>query len=452
MHLPRRTFLSLLAAAAAAPVVSRAEAKPLAGSQGLDVAQFGVRPGSPDDQTRVLQNAIDKAAATRTPLFLAPGVYRCGQLRLQSGTQLLGVRGATKLVQADALGLISATQADAITLSGLTFDGGNRPLPQRRGLVHIESGRALRIVDCEIVGAGGLGLALQAVEGEVTGCTILRAAESGIFSFDARGLSIVRNVLRACGNNGIQVWRSDEGDDGTIVSGNRIEDTRANSGGSGQNGNAINVFRAANVVVSGNRIVRPAFSAVRGNAASNLHVTGNSCSDCGEVAIYAEFGFQGALIAHNTIDGAAIGVSVTNFNNGGRLAVVQGNIIRRLATKRPVGTDPNDGAGVGIAVEADSAVTGNVVEDAPTMGIALGWGRHLRDVTATGNVIRKAGIGIGVSVSGGAGSAVIADNLIAETPGGAVVGMDLKRPVTGDLVRDGVGRYAQLALSGNRVR
>ena len=141
---------------------------------------------------------------------------------------------------------------------------------------------------------------------------------------------------------------------------NRIEDTAAQNGGSGQNGNAINVFRAHNVTVRGNRIRNAAFSAVRGNAASNIQITNNTCTGLGEVAIYAEFGFEGAVIANNTIDGAAIGIAVTNFNEGGRLAVVQGNLIRNLVPKRPAGTDPNDGAGIGIGVEADTAVTGNV--------------------------------------------------------------------------------------------
>src|SRR5205814_1615437 len=84
--------------------------------------------------------------------------------------------------------------------------------------------------------------------------------------------------------------------------------------------------------------------------------------------LYAEFGFEGALIASNTVDGAAIGISVTNFNEGGRLAVVQGNLVRNLLPRRPGGTDPGDGAGIGIYVEADSAVSGNVVENAPTAG------------------------------------------------------------------------------------
>ena len=167
------------------------------------------------------------------------------------------------------------------------------------------------------------------------------------------------------------------------------------------------------MIVRGNRIRDCAFSAVRGNAASNIQVIGNNCTGSGEVAIYAEFGFEGAVIANNTVDGAAVGVAVTNFNEGGRLAVVQGNVIRNLVPKRPAGTDPNDGAGIGIGVEADTAVTGNVIENAPSAGISVGFGQYLRDVTVTGNVVRTVGIGIAVSVAPGAGAAVIADNLIA---------------------------------------
>ena len=116
------------------------------------------------------------------------------------------------------------------------------------------------------------------------------------------------------------------------------------------------------------------------------------------------------------------------------------------------GTDPNDGNGIGIGVEADAAVTGNVIENAPTAGISVGWGQYLRDVSVTGNVVRSAGVGIAVSVTPGAGSAVIADNLISGTKNGAIVGMDQRRTMTGDLARDGAARYAQLAINGNRVR
>src|SRR6202011_2827096 len=104
-----------------------------------------------------------------------------------------------------------------------------------------------------------------------------------------------------------QIFRDAAGDDGTMVVDNRIENVANRSGGSGQYGNAINAFRAANVIVRGNRIRHCAFSAVRGNAAANIQIEGNSISDAGEVALYAEFGFEGAIIANNNVEGAAIG-------------------------------------------------------------------------------------------------------------------------------------------------
>ena len=56
MPIDRRTLLAGLAATAA-PSLARAAAPSAA--LGLDAAQLGVRPGSPDDQTKALQRAID---------------------------------------------------------------------------------------------------------------------------------------------------------------------------------------------------------------------------------------------------------------------------------------------------------------------------------------------------------------------------------------------------------
>jgi putative cofactor-binding repeat protein len=117
--------------------------------------------------------------------------------------------------------------------------------------------------------------------------------------------------------------------------------------------------------VTGNRITDCAYSAIRGNSASDIQILGNSCARLGEVALYAEFAFQGTLIANNLVDTAATGISVTNFNEGGRLAVVQGNILRNLFRREQ---EPEDKRGEGIAVEADSSVIGNVIESAPTGG------------------------------------------------------------------------------------
>ena len=75
---------------------------------------------------------------------------------------------------------------------------------------------------------------------------------------------------------------------------------------------------------------------------------GNSTSKLGEVALYAEFGFEGAVVANNTVDGAATGVSITNFNEGGRLAVCQGNLVRKLFTRGDPKID-SEARGVGEA-------------------------------------------------------------------------------------------------------
>ena len=163
-------------------------------------------------------------------------------------------------------------------------------------------------MDCEVTGSGRGGIRLEGVQGTVSGNTVAKTADVAIYSLDARGLTIQNNIVRGAGNGGILVHRSAKGDDGTLVLDNRIEDIANVSGGSGQYGNAINVFRAGNVIVRGNRISRAAYSAVRGNSASNIQITGNTATDLGEVAIYSEFGFEGAVIANNTVDGAALGI------------------------------------------------------------------------------------------------------------------------------------------------
>jgi uncharacterized secreted repeat protein (TIGR03808 family) len=67
-------------------------------------------------------------------------------------------------------------------------------------------------------------------------------------------------------------------------------------------------------------------------------------------------------------------------------------------------------------------------------------------------VIRNAFVGIGVSVSAGAGRALVANNMISDTPRGAVVGLDHARPTTSDLSADGAPRFGQVVLGTNAVR
>ena len=104
---------------------------------------------------------------------------------------------------------------------------------------------------------------------------------------------------------------------------------------------------------------------------------------------------------------------------------------------------------MGISVEADTVVSNNVVEGAPLFGLKLGWGPYLRDVSATGNVLRDCGVGIGVSVVEGSGPTVIASNVISGSADGAIVGYRWSDAGTGDLALDPAGAPAHLTISGN---
>jgi uncharacterized secreted repeat protein (TIGR03808 family) len=442
MPIDRRRLLvgSLTSAAALAAPFS---------AYGLDAAQLGVRPGASDDQSRALQRAIDQAAHTRAPLILAPGVYRASGLKLPAGAQLFGVRGATRLVLTTGSSLLWAEGCDSVTLAGLTLEGGGQSLQPNRGLIHFVEAKSVRITDCTIVNAGGNGITLERFDGHITGNTIVGAADNAMFCVDNHGLVITMNTIRNSGNGGIRVWQSVKRHDGSLVADNVIEDTDARAGGTGENGNAINVFRAADVIVRNNMIRRAAFSAIRGNGASNIQIIGNNCAELKETAMYAEFDFEGAVVADNVIDTAENGIAITNFNNGGRFATVHGNLLRNIGVRRP--DNPPEGAGIGIGVEADTAVTGNVIENAPNAGIRAGWGPYLRNVSISGNVVRNAGFGIAVSVVHGAGDAAISGNVIEGARLGAIVGMEWTKVVTGDLTREGTERFPQLRIANNQT-
>jgi putative cofactor-binding repeat protein len=63
-----------------------------------------------------------------------------------------------------------------------------------------------------------------------------------------------------------------------------------------------------------------------------------------------------------------------------------------------------------------------VIETAPAFGIVAGWGKYLRDVTISGNTIRKALAGIGAPVWR-ARSTVLAMAASSLTRRGALVGL-----------------------------
>jgi uncharacterized secreted repeat protein (TIGR03808 family) len=361
------------------------------------------------------------------------------------------VPGASRIIYGGDGHLLIGEDAERVELSGIVFDGANRWLRDDvQGLVDLRRTARVAIDNCEIVGSGKNAIALEHCGGRIERTSVSGAADAGIYSVEAAGLAIAGNTVSDCANGGILVHRWQSADDGTIVSGNRVTRIAARDGGTGQNGNGINVFRAANVIVSGNMVSDLAFSAIRANSASNVQIVNNTCIGSGETGIYSEFSFEGAIINGNVVDGAANGISIVNFNEGGRLAVCSANIVRNLTSKGPYEQDP-PGFGVGISVEADCSATGNVVENVPLYGMQIGWGEFMRNVVATSNVIRKANTGIVITVVEGTGSAVISDNVIDHVSDGAVVGYRWADKATGDLAVEGAARYANLTIERNRV-
>ncbi len=440
----RRMLLTLFAVAPAGfarPATASTRAEPL-----------GVfEAGEPGNRSRAFVQLLEEAARRRQPVQLPAGDFVVSGIRLPEGTVLSGVPGATRLIQADAGRFVFAEGLERLTLRDLILEAESRPQSQDdQGALDLRGIRNLALDNIEIRNSGRHGLYAEHCGGRIEDCVIAGAADAGIWAVESEGLSIAGNRISDCGNGGILVHRWEEGADNTIVSGNRISNIGARDGGTGENGNGINIFRAAGVIVSGNHVSDCAFSAVRANAATNVQISGNQCLRSGETAIYSEFGFQGAVVSDNLIDGAANGILIVNFNEGGRLSTVSGNIVRNLSEKGPYLHD-GAGFGFGIAVEADTVVSGNVIENAPKWGLMLGWGPYLRDVVASGNVIRKAGGGCAVTVVEESGAAVIADNIFSDVRDGAVLGYRWNEKVTGDLAASDARRFAHLTISGNRL-
>ena len=155
----------------------------------------------------------------------------------------------------------------------------------------------------------------------------------------------------------------------------------------------------------------------------------------------------GLEISHNIVDTVAVGISISGVNESGRLPVVQGNRIRNLFLRK-IGAC----GGIGIGVEANCTVTGNIIENAPAYGILVGGNDRPRSVSVTGNTIRQSHIGIGVSVDPKAGTARIADNLIDGTKDGGIRAMSGPKPIGADLAREGAEATGNLSVYANVSR
>lgn len=437
-------------------------------AQVLEGTLIGLQPDAPGDQSAALGRALQAAARQGRDLWLAPGRYTVGKVALPGGVGLIGAPGAV-LVAHGAAPVLTGDGVAGVRLAGLTVigaggagadltpdpadipDPGEAPAPAP-ALVAFENCSDLTIERCRFLESPGQGLALWASGGVVRANRFRRCRGAAISVRQSAGLHITENRIEDCADLGIYIAREAPGSDGSIIRANRISGIGWASGGNGQFGNGINAYNAGALVIADNVIDACAFSAIRLNSTANAVVSSNVCTDSGEVAIFAEFAFSGAAILGNVIDGAAQGISITNFDTGGRLASCSGNIVRNIRARST--TNP-DTMPVGISVEADTALTGNVVENVPGVGLALGWGPYLRNVSASGNVVRAARIGMGISVVEGVGPASVTGNLVEMPEGGlGIAGMEWNAVTVADLTAPRAADYTantRIALTGNLV-
>ena len=422
----RQVLGGLVTLAAATPTLAHAQGA-------LDATMLSVTGDSGENQAIALQAALDQAADAGQVLRLPAGVILVTGLEFPGNLVVEGVPGRTEIrTMADGQGLL-VNDRGSLVLRNIGFAAGTAALT-------ITASDIIALERCRFRNAG-IGVAITDADVTIRDCSFTELSDAAVHAMDSRGLHITGNSIDYCGNAGIRIWRSENGSDGSIVTANRIANIDWRGGGNGQNGNGINVFRADEVIVASNHIADCAFTAVRLNATNNSQVSGNTCLRSGEVAIFSEFAFSGSVIANNIVDTAATGISITNLDSGGQLAVCSGNIVRNITPASAVNPDTIP---IGIFAEAETAITGNSVQNVPGVAIAAGYGPFLRNVLISANVVSDSTIGIGVSVVDGAGAVHIGDNAVSARDH-AIVGLAWSDVVEPDLVAN-AGRYDNVTI------
>lgn len=449
MVINRRNFLTGASVSVVAMSTTSTFAKTIGG--GINANSEGLRAGSTSEQGKQLQNILEKASASNQAVFIEPGKYKISNLTLPKNTRLYGTSNATVFEYTGGDHFLYAENSEHIELDGIKLDGGLLPVKDyAQANLGIVNAKHVSIENCEIINASKSGIETTKSAGRISRNRIDTAVgTAGIVGQANTGMMISDNVVSECANAGILVYRREVGEDNTIITNNRVKFISAVKGGTGQYGNGINTWQADGVMISNNHVSDCAYSTVRSNSCSNLQITNNTCLRAGETSIYSEFAFQGALISGNIVDGGARGISIANLDHGGRLTVCSNNLIRNIHENAPYPDDQHI-FGTGILAEADIAITGNVIERTSRFGMLLGWGEYLRNVTASGNIIRDTKTGFYVSVVEGAGQVSISNNVIAKASRG-IVGYRWQEAVTGDMIKEGARNFANISLQGNRL-
>ena len=202
--------------------------------------------------------------------------------------------------------MISSEGAGNIGLTNITLNGGGIPLPTpRRGLVHCLSGRDVASPIAKLPAAAVAVSGREQVSGDVRGTSSpSRAATHGLV--DAQGLRVSATRLSRHERNGIEILRTAIGDDGTLGSttGSRTSRRARPAPDKRQRHQRL---RAGNVIVRGNRIRDGDDPRCVAIGMQHPHIRQQHQRRARD-ALYSEVASKVAVIANNTVDGAAVGV------------------------------------------------------------------------------------------------------------------------------------------------
>jgi uncharacterized secreted repeat protein (TIGR03808 family) len=380
----------------------------------LNAADYGL-VSSASDQTAHLQAAIDAAQVRKLPLFIPAGIFKIRALRITAPVEIYCAPDGAVLEgygQGPSIHVAPTTAGHRfgpVSIRGLTMDGQGQAFPEGPygGLIKTREIDRLTVEGCTLRNSAAQAIYLDRTAGWIRDNIVESARDCGVCSSNAatNGVIIDANNISNSGNTGIRLTRDRLETDRSSIINNTVSVTTAAAGGNGANGNGINVYRAGNVTISGNKISDSAFSAIRLNASSGSQVIGNYCFSSREVALYVEAPgegepFLGGVVADNIIDDCGTGISIANTNNGGRRVVVSGNQITHAVNRTvtyPGGSYQTFGRG--IEADGDVIVTHNQLESIADWGILAhasnyGVGKATMMVLITDNMIKTCGGGI----------------------------------------------------------
>lgn len=351
----------------------------------LNAVDFGMVPNTGTNQTANFQSAINAAQSQQLPLFIPGGTYLITTVTVSANIEIYStsrsaiILGLSQSPQINIAPISPATFVDVVHIRSINIDGQGQAFsgsPSDAGLIQATNTFNVIIDDCKINASAKHGIYLNASGGKITNNLVGAAAMYGIFSIDSAtgGVTFENNSVMQSGNGGILVWRSSASGDNSQIIRNTIGQTGADLGGTGQYGNAINLFRADFVIIADNSIYGSTFSAIRLNSSSYCQVLGNNSYGSGENAIWFEApgsgdNYSGGVAANNIIDTTGGGVFVANTTNGGHRVVVSNNQVTNVVVQTVI--TGYQSTGRAMQGEGDVLFVGNQIDGVADWAITL---------------------------------------------------------------------------------